>query len=90
MGGGLACGLHVGACVLMQDLEGVVKNLLAAFKETNNGALPRRLVFYRDGVAEGQFAAVQSTEVQMIKRACASVKTAAGTPYAPPVSPVLA
>ena len=43
------------------DLKGMVKSLLAEFYAVTNGRRPERLVFYRDGVSEGQFKEVYFT-----------------------------
>ena len=37
-----------------QGLKATVKNLLLAFYRANRKYKPERLVFYRDGVSEGQ------------------------------------
>ncbi|KAG0302521.1 hypothetical protein BGZ98_007426 [Dissophora globulifera] len=54
------------------DLSDMAKELLKAFYQTC-GRKPERIVFYRDGVSEGQFKEVLETEVQAIKAACVSL-----------------
>lgn len=49
---------------------GMVK-ALEAFKR-HNGASPSRIIFYRDGVGEGQVQGVCVPEIEQIKAACAS------------------
>ena len=51
---------------------GMVK-ALEAFKKANGGTYPARLIFYRDGVGEGQVAPVCGPEVEQIKAAIAVV-----------------
>ena len=47
----------------------MVKELLLEFCKANNGYKPEKLIFYRDGVSEGQFETVQRLE---IPQACCS------------------
>ncbi|PWA02726.1 hypothetical protein BB558_001130 [Smittium angustum] len=54
---------------IIQNLAGIVREQLVSFYQANN-AKPARIVFYRDGVSEGQFAEVMATEVQAIHDAC--------------------
>ncbi|KNE73272.1 hypothetical protein AMAG_17442 [Allomyces macrogynus ATCC 38327] len=49
------------------DCKGMFAQLLRAYHAKNNKSFPKRILFYRDGVSEGQFAAVQQTEVKAIK-----------------------
>ncbi len=53
-----------------QDMKGVIKELLMEFYQCNNKMKPERLIFYRDGVSEGQFEAVQRLEIPQV---CAAV-----------------
>lgn len=53
------------------NLQNGMKNALTAFK-TNNGAYPARLIFYRDGVGEGQVQGVCVPEIEQIKAAIKS------------------
>jgi len=70
----------------MQDLKLSVKSLLVEFYKNNGKRKPERLLFYRDGVSEGQFAEAQRSEVSQIIMACRELAEASGTEYAPPVS----
>ena len=51
-----------------QDLKEIMKKLLLCFYQTNPQGLnkPERLIFYRDGVSEGQFAEVQRVEIPQV------------------------
>ncbi|KAL5699183.1 Protein argonaute mel1 [Ranunculus cassubicifolius] len=60
---------------------GMVRELLKAFYKST-GQKPDRIIFYRDGVSEGQFNQVLLNEVDAIHRACASLQEG----YAPPVT----
>lgn len=50
----------------------MVKELLKAFYQ-QTGQKPTRMLFYRDGVSEGQFKAVLEQEIKQIHAACASL-----------------
>uniref|UniRef100_J3MKR5 Piwi domain-containing protein n=2 Tax=Oryza brachyantha TaxID=4533 RepID=J3MKR5_ORYBR len=56
---------------IIGDLEGIVKELLNACKSDSNK--PEQLIFYRDGVSEGQFNQVLEKEVPDIVKAWKSV-----------------
>jgi hypothetical protein len=43
---------------IIEDLETIVKNQLMYFNKKTNGLKPQRIIFFRDGVSEGQFAEV--------------------------------
>jgi len=55
------------------DLQTVVKELLINYYRENNKAKPAALLFYRDGVSEGQFREVMDHEYAAIRKACASL-----------------
>ncbi|CAF3707331.1 unnamed protein product [Rotaria sp. Silwood1] len=50
-------------------LKEMVEELLIAFKNSNEGSLPEHIVFYRDGVDDGQFERVQDDEVAALRKA---------------------
>lgn len=52
--------------------EGMTKSL-EAFKKANNGTYPARIIFYRDGVGEGQVAGICQPEVAQIQAAVAKL-----------------
>ncbi|KAG0012884.1 Eukaryotic translation initiation factor 2C, partial [Entomortierella chlamydospora] len=54
------------------DLGGMVVELLKTFYQTC-GQKPERILFYRDGVSEGQFAEVLRSEVESVRDACKSL-----------------
>ncbi|VDM05675.1 unnamed protein product [Schistocephalus solidus] len=45
-----------------------------AFGQFNNNRLPNRIIFYRDGVSEGQFQSTLVSELTAIQRACRLLK----------------
>ncbi|KAH8830505.1 argonaute-like protein [Flagelloscypha sp. PMI_526] len=63
---------------MMDDLTGMVKTIITKFmayrkqveKVHPNLTQPKRIIFYRDGVSEGQFAQVLGQELPRIQAAC--------------------
>ncbi|XP_057792868.1 protein argonaute MEL1-like [Salvia miltiorrhiza] len=53
--------------------RGMIRELLTSFYRAT-GYKPRRIIFYRDGVSEGQFSQVLLHEMKAIREACASVE----------------
>ncbi|XP_062026356.1 protein argonaute 1B-like [Rosa rugosa] len=60
---------------------GMIKELLISFRRST-GQKPQRIIFYRDGVSEGQFYQVLLYELDAIRKACASLEP----DYQPPVT----
>lgn len=54
------------AILLLKDM---VEELLVEYRNNNEGNLPEHVVFYRDGVDDGQFERVQNEEVVALKEA---------------------
>ncbi|GES75473.1 piwi domain-containing protein [Rhizophagus clarus] len=57
---------------IIEDLKGIVIDLLRVFYQRNQ-VLPRKILFYRDGVGENQFQHVKAYEVKALKEVFASV-----------------
>nr|GFB83224.1 PAZ domain-containing protein [Tanacetum cinerariifolium] len=60
---------------------GLIRELLISFKKST-GHKPHRIIFYRDGVSEGQFNEVLLNEMDQIRKACLSLEEN----YMPPVT----
>ncbi|KAL3716352.1 hypothetical protein ACJRO7_008022 [Eucalyptus globulus] len=60
---------------------GMIKELLISFRRAT-GQKPQRIIFYRDGVSEGQFYQVLLYELDAIRKACNSLEPN----YQPPVT----
>ncbi|KAJ6837078.1 protein argonaute 1A-like [Iris pallida] len=60
---------------------GMIKELLISFRRAT-GQKPQRIIFYRDGVSEGQFSQVLLYELDAIRKACDSLEP----DYQPPVT----
>ncbi|KAL0669300.1 hypothetical protein Bca4012_032004 [Brassica carinata] len=61
--------------------SGMIREHLIAFRRAT-GQKPQRIIFYRDGVSEGQFSQVLLHEMIAIRKACASLEER----YLPPVT----
>ncbi|CAN8002960.1 unnamed protein product, partial [Ixodes hexagonus] len=68
---------------MIQDLKGMVMELLKAFFAATRHK-PEHIIFYRDGVSEGQFAEVRDLELQAIRDACLALQRDGS--YKPPVT----
>lgn len=68
---------------IIEDLKEMVKDLLKAFYHELRQK-PMRIIFYRDGVSEGQFAAVRDEELSAIRKACLELSPDGS--YKPPVT----
>ncbi|KDQ20590.1 hypothetical protein BOTBODRAFT_169326 [Botryobasidium botryosum FD-172 SS1] len=73
---------------MIQDLEGMMVERFNSYYRTS-GMLPRRIIFFRDGVSEGQFKQVVAHELPQIKRACEVFGTME-QPYNPALSIIIA
>uniref|UniRef100_A0A0A9ABP6 Protein argonaute MEL1 n=1 Tax=Arundo donax TaxID=35708 RepID=A0A0A9ABP6_ARUDO len=60
---------------------GMIRELLMSFYK-KTGTKPKRIIFYRDGVSDGQFSDVLLHEMIAIRKACASMEQG----YLPPVT----
>ncbi|KAK6258815.1 hypothetical protein SCA6_013289 [Theobroma cacao] len=61
--------------------SGMIRELLISFYKSTRRK-PLRIIFYRDGVSEGQFSQVLLYEMDAIRKACASIQDN----YMPPVT----
>ena len=57
----------------IEDIGGMCKEILRAFYQST-GRKPARILFYRDGVSEGQFSIVLENELKAIQNACAQLE----------------
>jgi eukaryotic translation initiation factor 2C len=58
---------------IIEDLEAMVKELLIGFYRSTKKK-PEKIMFYRDGVSEGQFQHVRDFEITAIRAACQSLE----------------
>ncbi|EPQ51876.1 argonaute-like protein [Gloeophyllum trabeum ATCC 11539] len=72
---------------MITDLESMMTERLESFKKRNN-RLPSRVLVYRDGVSEGQFAIVVNDELPKIKEAFKKLSTPQN-PYKPKLTIVI-
>ena len=55
---------------MIDKFDDMCYELICAFKENCRGNLPERIIYYRDGVSEGQFREVLNRELTSMRRAC--------------------
>ncbi|KIK66591.1 hypothetical protein GYMLUDRAFT_69767 [Collybiopsis luxurians FD-317 M1] len=76
------CGVQTSRQEIIEDLETMAKKALQMYigyrtaveKKAPQNAPPKRVIFYRDGVSEGQFKQVLEQELTALKKALASLK----------------
>ncbi|KAI7822858.1 Piwi domain-containing protein [Gamsiella multidivaricata] len=66
---------------VIETLQSTIREIIIAYKRKTNHH-PKRILFYRDGVSEGQFAEILRTEVMAIKLACKGLDAK----YMPPIT----
>ncbi|KAJ3271319.1 Eukaryotic translation initiation factor 2C, partial [Borealophlyctis nickersoniae] len=54
---------------ILEDLESMASELIDIYVSRNGGKIPSRVIFYRDGVSEGQFGEVALAEIPQLKQA---------------------
>jgi eukaryotic translation initiation factor 2C len=58
---------------VIEDLENMCVHLFNKYREAMGGKLPKRILFYRDGVSEGEFQTILQEELPSIRKACAQL-----------------
>eukprot|EP00475_Leptophrys_vorax_P035432 TRINITY_DN583_c0_g1_i1.p1 TRINITY_DN583_c0_g1~~TRINITY_DN583_c0_g1_i1.p1 ORF type:complete len:846 (-),score=236.40 TRINITY_DN583_c0_g1_i1:77-2614(-) len=58
---------------IIEDLQAIARSLLVKFYRSTRKK-PEKILFYRDGVSEGQFQEVLSAEVKALRAACESLE----------------
>ncbi|THU91323.1 argonaute-like protein [Dendrothele bispora CBS 962.96] len=74
---------------IISDLGSMAKSILLNYKGYreqaekvgSNRSAPKRLIFFRDGVSEGQFAQVRDEELKILKDICADLKIRVGITF---------
>ncbi|CAB3381609.1 Hypothetical predicted protein [Cloeon dipterum] len=64
------------------DMENITLAHLKYFASKNVGKFPNRIIFFRDGVSDGQFAMVLRSELSAIRKACRTI----GQTYLPQIT----
>lgn len=70
---------------VIKNLQSAIKELLLAFYKNNNGCRPEAILFYRDGVSQGEFPKVLQYEYKAIRQACAEMGDPSAE-YCPPIT----
>ena len=65
------------------DMQEITKKLLVNFFHKSGGRKPKRIVYYRDGVSEGQFEDILNLEMTAIQRACKELPDESASGYQP-------
>jgi len=55
---------------IITDMKEMVKEMMRQFRRRNHGKRPEQILFYRDGVSEGQFQTVLENELHALQKAC--------------------
>jgi len=69
----LQCGGGGGAREEIEDMEGIVTEHLRVYHQYHN-RYPEHIVYYRDGVSDGQFMKIKNLELKGIYVACTKVR----------------
>ncbi len=59
---------------IVVEMESLVHGLLSRFQSVHPGRVPPSLIFYRDGVSDGEWEAVLDHEIPAIAKACDRLK----------------
>ncbi|THU91564.1 argonaute-like protein [Dendrothele bispora CBS 962.96] len=78
-----------GQVEIITNLGSMAKSILLNYKSHreqvekvgSNQSAPKRLIFFRDGVSEGQFAQVCDQELEILKNVCADLKIKVGITF---------
>lgn len=73
---------NAGAAEVIQDLEEIAYKMIMCYKNTWINKCPRKIIYFRDGVGEGQFVELLHIEMNAIRKACRRV----GRSYEPKIT----
>lgn len=59
---------------IIEDLKNITKEHLKRFYIANKQTKPQHIIFYRDGVSDGQFSQVLNMELKAIRNACTELQ----------------
>ena len=65
------------------DMQDITKQLLVNFFQRTKGRKPHKIIYYRDGVSEGQFEDILNLEMTAIQRACKELPDESASGYQP-------
>ncbi len=66
--------VQTGRVEIIQDLKSMARELLLSFFRSTGGRKPEKIIFFRDGVSEGQFYQVMQQEVTQLQQACMALE----------------
>ncbi|CCD24629.1 uncharacterized protein NDAI_0D03150 [Naumovozyma dairenensis CBS 421] len=74
---------------MISGIGNLIGDRLKLYKKYNNGKLPSKILFYRDGVSESQFSQVVQIEVRALKESLRRIgSNLRGSPYNPAITTV--
>ncbi|KAL8960845.1 MAG: hypothetical protein Q9193_002514 [Seirophora villosa] len=65
---------------MIAELQAMFKERLTLWEKHNRGALPERIIIYRDGVSEGQYRTLLHDELPQVRAACKEKYTGGRSP----------
>ena len=65
------------------DMQDITRKLLVNFFQRTKGRKPHKIIYYRDGVSEGQFEDILNLEMTAIQRACKELPDESASGYQP-------
>jgi len=68
------------------DMQDIARRLLIRFFQWTKGQKPHKIIYYRDGVSEGQFEDILNLEMTAIQRACRDLPDESGSGYQPGIT----
>ncbi|OCL01970.1 stem cell self-renewal protein Piwi, partial [Glonium stellatum] len=74
---------------IIDNLRDMVIERLRAWREANGGRLPSKILYYRDGVSEGQYLAVREKEITQIKTAYYQMQAAQISKQEPQITAIV-
>ncbi|XP_023241851.1 protein argonaute-2-like [Centruroides sculpturatus] len=69
---------------IIENMKAMMKDLLVSFYRNTGGKKPEKIIFYRDGLSEGEFSKAVNKELMLMRDACAEMNPS--EVYQPPIT----
>ncbi|XP_023216070.1 protein argonaute-2-like [Centruroides sculpturatus] len=69
---------------IIENMKSMMKDLLVSFYRNTGGKKPEKIIFYRDGLSEGEFSKAVNKELMLMRDACAEMNPS--EVYQPPIT----
>ncbi|XP_067141267.1 protein argonaute-2-like [Centruroides vittatus] len=69
---------------IIENMKEMMKDLLISFYRNTRGQRPEKIIFYRDGLSEGEFSKAVNKELMLMRDACAEMNPS--EVYEPPIT----